>query len=105
MDLRKSEASDPTMISFDLMFDAALASKHRRSEVRRGKRWKNEICETFSPFSSIHSCTGHQTDNNKMDVDEKTDADCGERVFAGRENSWNVDKVAQSCSSPSSMSV
>ena len=99
LDLSKREASDPTMISFDLMFDAALASKQRRSEMRR-KRCKEEICQTFS---SIHSCTDHQTDNDngKVDIDEKRDGDWGERFFVERETGWNVGKVTQSCTSMS----
>ena len=91
---QKSEASDP-IISFDLMFDAALASKHRRS-VRRCK----QIGQNFSP-SSIHSCTDEQTEDKmlenplgRMDVAEKTaDGDCGERFSVEREAGWNVGKV------------
>ena len=91
MSLSKSESSADPIISFDLMFDAALASKQRRRERR--KRCK-QICQTFSP-SSIHSCTGHQTSNgnDKMGTDEKTYGDCGERFFLGRESGWDVDKV------------
>ena len=87
LNLSKSEASDP-IISFDLMFEAALASKHRRS-VRRCK-------QIFSP-SSIHSCTDHQTETKisqkplgTMDV---ADGDCGERFSVEREAGWNVGKV------------
>ena len=84
MSLSKSESSADPIISFDLMFDAALASKHRRRERR--KRCK-QICQTFSP-SSIHSCNYDKTDAN-----EKTNGDCREKFVFGRETGWNVGKV------------
>ena len=82
-----SELSDP-IISFDLMFDAALASKHRRSFHRR-RRCKAEICQSFSP-SSVHSC-GADQDYAKVNISDKVRGDGGEKIV--REAGWNVGKV------------
>ena len=82
------ESSCDPIISFDLMFDAALASKHRRSFQRR-RRCKAEICQSFSP-STVHSCDADQ-DSAKVNISDKVRVDGGEKIV--REAGWNVGKV------------